>query len=149
MSKQASDTAVHTVVLDFDGTLVPAVWPERPTEFMPGAVEACFAMHRAGLHLLVATARLNPYNPWTNQRRPDAEIESDYRYIRDLLDSAGLTFVDIWKLPGKASGSLYVDDKAVRYTGRKGSWRATTEKVLALLGKEDPTFPAFNQEEHE
>ena len=69
------------------------MWPERPTEFMPGAVEACFAMHRAGFRLLVASARLNPYNPWTSQQRPAAEVEGDLQWMRSMLDSAGLTFV--------------------------------------------------------
>jgi hypothetical protein len=139
-------TPTHTVILDWDGTMVPAMWPERPTEFMPGAVQAAFLMHRAGFHLVVETARLNPYDPFTSRPRPPALIEAEARYIRDLLDEKGLTFVEIWRLPGKASGSVRVDDRAVRYTGRPGSWRAVTEKVFALLGKEEPVFPVFDQE---
>lgn len=139
-------TARHTVVLDFDGTLVPAVWPGRPTEFMPGAVDACRKMHAAGFSLLVASARLNPYDPHTSRRRPDAVVRSELEWMRDMLDEAGLTFVRIWTLEGKASGSVYVDDKAVRYTGRPGSWKAVTEKVFALLGAEEPAFPEFDME---
>jgi hypothetical protein len=138
--------AKHTVVLDWDGTMVSALWPERPTTFMPGAVQACFAMHRAGIHLLLASARLNPYDPFTSRARPASIVEEEARYIRDMLDNAGLTFIDIWRLPGKASGSLYVDDKAIRYTGRPRSWYAVTEKVFALLGEEEPSFPVFRQE---
>ena len=137
-------TPRHTVVLDWDGTLVPAMWPERPTEFMPGAIEACRKMHDAGISLLVQSARLNPYNPWTSQRRPPGEVESETRWMRQMLDDAGLTYVRIWTLPGKASGDLYVDDKGVRYTGRPGSWKAVTEQVFALLG--EPVFPEFDME---
>lgn len=137
-------TPRHTVVLDWDGTLVPGMWPDRPAEFMPGAITACRAMHDAGFSLLVQSARLNPYNPFTSQQRPAGEVESELRWMRDMLDEAGLPYVRIWSLPGKASGSLYVDDKAVRYTGRPGSWKAVTEKVFALLGAEEPNFPEFD-----
>ena len=149
MKKEASDTPRHTIVLDWDGTLVPAEWPGQPTEFMPGAIEACFAMHREGYALLVESARLNPYDPWTSLERPAAAVEAEAQYMRATLDSKGLTFVGIWRLHGKASGSVRVDDKAIRYTGRPGSWRAVTEKVFALLGAEEPPFPAFNMEVHE
>ncbi len=144
--RQAGDTPRHTVVLDWDGTLVPAMWPERPTEFMPGAVEACRKMHEAGFSLLVQSARLNPYDPWTSRERPASVVAEEAAWMRHMLDEAGLTYVRIWLLPGKASGSLYVDDKAVRYTGRPRSWRAVTEKVFALLGAEEPVFPEFDLE---
>lgn len=147
--REASDAPRHTVVLDWDGTLVPAEWPGQPTELMPGALQSMFAMHRSGLALIVNSARLNPYDPFTSLERPPALVEAERRYIRDVLDSKGLPFINIWTLPGKPSGSLYVDDKAVRYTGRPGSWRAVTEKVFAILGKEEPVFPAFNLEVHE
>lgn len=134
------------MILDWDGTLVPAEWPNRPTEFMPGAVEAVFRLHRAGLKLVVNSARLNPYDPWTSRSRPPAEVEADYQYIRHTLDSKGMTFVDIWRLPGKPSGSAYVDDKGYRYTGRPGSWAAVTEKLLVTLTDDTAIFPAFDQE---
>lgn len=139
-------TAQHTVILDWDGTLVPAVWPEQPTEFMPGAVEAVFRLHRAGLRLMVHSARTNPYDPWTSMARPAHLVEMEFRYIRDTLDAKGLTFVDIWRLPGKPSGSAYVDDKAYRYTGRPGSWQAVTEKLLVTLTDDTAIFPPFDQE---
>lgn len=143
----ADDTPRHTVILDWDGTLVPAEWPAQPTEFMPGAVEAVFRLHRAGLRLIVHSARLNPYDPWTSRQRPAAEVEAEAQYIRNTLDAKGLTFVDIWRLQGKPSGSAYVDDKAYRYTGRPGSWRAVTEKLLVTLTDDTAIFPAFDMEE--
>jgi hypothetical protein len=113
---------------------------------MPGAVEAVKRLHKAGLRLMVNSARLNPYDPWTSRRRPDAEVESDYQYIRSTLDDAGLTFVEIWRLPGKPSGSAYVDDKGYRYTGRPGSWRAMADKLLVALTDDTAVFPPFDQE---
>lgn len=143
---EAGDTPRHTVVLDWDGTLVPAQWPERPTTFMPGAIPALQAMHKAGYKLLVFSARLSPFDPFTSRRRDPSVLASEYQYVRDMLDRAGLAYVDIWRQEGKPGGSIYVDDKAVRYTGRPGSWRAVTEKIFALLGAEEPFFPEFNQE---
>lgn len=139
----------HTIVVDWDGTLVPSMWPEQPSEFMPGAVQAMFQLHNAGFRLMVFSARLSPFDPVTHRTRPKAVVAQEYEYVRGLLDEKGLTFVDIWRLPGKAPGSVYVDDKAIRYTGRPGSWRAVTEKVLALLKAEEPRFPAFDQDRAE
>lgn len=145
----ADDTPKHTVILDWDGTLVPAEWPGQPTEFMPGAVEAVFRLHRAGLKLMVCSARLNPYDPWTMRQREPYEVEAEHQYIRSTLDSKGLTFVDIWRLMGKPSGSAYVDDKGYRYTGRPGSWKAMADKLLVALTDDTAIFPPFDQEEAE
>lgn len=140
-------TARHTVILDWDGTLVPQAWPERPTEFMPGAVEAVKAFHRAGFHMKVFTARLTPLNPWTGNPVPPAHVFEEKQYIRQTLDNAGLTYVDIWDKPGKPSGSVYVDDKGERYGGRPGSWDKLAQKILLRLGAEEAVFPIIEPEE--
>lgn len=139
------DTPTKVAIVDWDGTLVPAAWPERPTEFMPGAVEAMFALHRAGWHLTVFSARLSPWDPWTSQRRPPEHTAGEVQYVRDMLDSRGLTFIDIWTREGKPGGDLYIDDKAERYNGRKGSWAALTDKILTRY-TDEPIFPKFDQE---
>lgn len=113
-------------------------------EFMPGAVEAVFKLHQAGFKLMVCSARMNPYDPWTSTRLDPAKVEGEKRYIRAALDAKGLTFVDIWDKPGKPSGSAYVDDKGYRYTGRPGSWRAMANTLILALGGEAPLFPAFD-----
>ena len=140
------DTPVHTVVVDWDGTAVPAMWPERPTEFMPGFVEAMKLMHRAGLKLVIFSARLSPYDPWTSERRPAEHVAAEVQYIRNLLDRYGLTFVDIWTKEGKPGGSVYIDDKAERYNGCRRCWEKVAAKVLMRLASERPEFPAFRQE---
>lgn len=139
-------TPQHTVVLDWDGTLVPAQWPERPTDFMPGAYDACMAMHRAGLKLIVFSARMNPYDPFTSQKLDPAKVAVEKNYIRDTLDRMGLTFVDIWDLPGKPTGAAYIDDKGYRYSGTKGAWKAVANTVIMHLTDEAPIFPAFQFE---
>lgn len=137
----------HTIILDWDGTMVPARWPEQPREWMPGAVEVVKRLHATGkFHFKVQSARLNPYDPNTFQRRDPGMVAREVQYIRDMLDTAGLTFVDIWTLEGKASGDVYVDDKAERYNGRPRSWYALGEKILARFGCADAEFPPFDQE---
>lgn len=140
------DAPVHTAVIDWDGTAVPAMWPEQPQEFMPGFVDAMKKLHREGVRLLIFSARLSPYDPWTSQRRDTSIVLSEYAYIRNLLDRHGLTFVDIWSKEGKPGGSVYVDDKAERYNGCKGCWAKVADRVLLRLGKEEAVFPAFRQE---
>jgi len=139
------DTPIHTAIIDWDGTAVPAVWPEQPQEFMPGFVENMRRLHRAGIKLTIFSARLSPYDPWTSQRRDPAVIASEVLYVRNMLDRHGLTFIDIWTKEGKPGGSVYVDDKAERYNGCKKCWDTVTTKILTRLGKEEPTFPAFDQ----
>lgn len=135
----------HTIVLDFDGTLVPNSWPDRPTEFMPGAIEAVRRFHQAGFRQILFSARLSPYDP-AGLPRPAHIVATEVAYVRDLLDRFGLTYVDIWTLPGKPGGSVYIDDKAERYGGRPGSWDKLAEKVLTRLNAEEPDFPAFDME---
>ena len=145
--KVYGDTPRHTVNVDWDGTAVPAQWPERPTEFMPGFIRNMHRLHNAGIKLQIWTARINPYDPWTKQLRDPAYVAEEVLYIRNMLDASGLTFIDIWTREGKPGGSAYVDDKAERYTGRPGSWDAVTNKLLVRLLDEEPIFPAFDQEE--
>lgn len=138
------DTPVHTAVIDWDGTAVPAAWPERPTEFMPGFVKNMKRLHRAGVRLIIFSARLSPWDPWTGTRRDPVHVFGETQYVRDMLDSHGLGFIDIWTKDGKPGGSVYVDDKAERYGGRPGSWDKVTDKILLRLGKEEAVFPAMD-----
>lgn len=140
------DTPVHQIIVDWDGTAVPPMWPERPTVFMPGFVESMNRLHAAGFKLVIASARLSPYDPWTSERRPQEIVDEEIAAMRALLDQHGLTFIDIWTKEGKPGGSVYIDDKAERYNGCNGCWRRLTDKILIRLGAEEAVFPAFNQE---
>lgn len=135
----------HTVCFDWDGTLVEARWPEMG-DWMLGATQALRDFYAAGVKLVVFSARLNPYDPWTSVPRSAAEIAQIKFDMRDKLDSAGFHMVDIWTSPGKPGASVYIDDRAERYHGRPGSWKALTTKVLMRLGLDDPEFPEV--EEH-
>ena len=135
------DTPRHTIIIDWDGTAVPAMWPERPQNFMPGFVEAMERLHAAGYHLQIFSARLNPIDPWTKQRRSKEVMDEEVAYIRNMLDGAGLSYIDIWVREGKPGGSVYVDDKAERYHGCNGCWRRMADKILMRLGNEAAVFP--------
>lgn len=140
------DTPIHTIIVDWDGTAVPAQWPERPTTFMPGFVESMHRLHARGYKLVISTARLNPKDPWTGGRRPQEVMDEEWSYIRRTLDEAGLTFVRIHDGDGKPGGSVYIDDKAERYTGSNGSWRRLTDKIILRLENEDAVFPDVEEE---
>lgn len=137
---------VHTGIIDWDGTAVPNVWPENADEFMPGFVENMRRLHAAGVKLVIASASLTPYDPYTGTERDPSYMMARAAYMRDLLDRHGLTFISIWTKWGKPGGSFYVDDKAERYGGRPNSWARVTDKILIRLGKEVPEFPAFPDE---
>lgn len=143
------DTPVHTVVVDWDGTAVPSVWPGHATEFMPGFVDAMRRLHKEGIRLIIASARISPYDPWTGQRRDPAFVAEEIHHIRTMLDHAGLGFIDIWTKDGKPGASVYVDDKAERYGGRARSWDRVRDKILIRLGKEEAVFPAFEMDADE
>jgi len=110
---------------------------------MPGFVKNMRRLNKAGIRLVIASARISPYDPWTGQRRDPAIVATEIAYIRHMLDEAGLTFIDIWTREGKPGGSVYVDDKAERYGGRPGSWDKVTDRILIRLGKEEAIFPAM------
>lgn len=98
---------------------------------MPGAVDA---LHDLAKHarLTIYSARLAPVYP-DGSTRPEAEAAAEVSYIRQMLDDAGLTMVDIHTSPWKPSAIAYVDDRAERYTGRPGSWKAMKEKLMARI----------------
>jgi len=133
----------HTIVIDWDGTLVPNEWPGQPTTFMPGAEAAMRIFDDAGFKLTVFSARMNPYDPVSGKLLDKGNPTREKLYIRDTLDKAGFTYVDIWDKPGKPSAALYIDDKGIRYAGTKGAWKAVTNQVMLHLTGCAPEFPAM------
>lgn len=130
----------HTLAVDWDGTCVPSAWPEQPREWMPGAVEA-LKEFTSYAHVVIWTARINDWDPWSMQDLDPAHVRDEMQYIRSMLDEAGLTDVEIWTHRGKPTASVYIDDKAERYHQRPGSWRAMRQKVAMRCGKADAMFP--------
>jgi hypothetical protein len=130
----------HTIAVDWDGTCVISAWPEQPREWMPGAVEALTDMASYAT-VLIWSARLNRWDPWTFENFDDATVQKEIDYIRGMLDENGLGHIDIFTLPGKPTASVYIDDKAERYHQRPGSWKAMRDKIRARCGQQDAQFP--------
>lgn len=133
----------HTIAVDWDGTCVISAWPEQPTEWMPGAVEA-LQEFLTYAHVLIWTARINRWDPFTGERKTKADVQHEVDYIRWMLDEAGLQDVVIFTRPGKPTASVYIDDKAERYHQRPGSWKAMREKIAIRCGKQDANFPPID-----
>ena len=141
------DTPRHVLNIDWDGCAVPAAWPDRPDNFHPGFVEAMHRFNKAGHPIRIWTARINPRDPWTGERRPDDVVEEEVQYIRDMLDSHGLQFIEIYRDEGKPGGAVYIDDKAERYNAGPRSWARLADKILLRLDGEEPVFPHIPTQE--
>lgn len=113
---------------------------------MPGAVEAMHRLVSAGIHLVVFTSRIAPVDPW-GVPRPEADVHREIANVRQWLDEHGLSFMQLHTDPWKPGASVYVDDKAERYTGRPGSWPKLTQKILARCGVPTSEFPPLIREE--
>lgn len=142
----ADPFARHVINVDWDSTAVVGAWPAKSTTFMPGFVEAMRRFRDAGHPVQIHTARINPIDPRTGERRSDAEIAEEIAYIRNTLDEARLNFVGIYTGEGKPGGAVYIDDKAERYVGSKGAWEKLANKILLRLDNETPTFPHHTTE---
>jgi len=106
-----------TVVVDWDGTCVPARWPEKPTEWLPGAREGLRQLLLLDYEVLIHSARLHAFD--INLIDPNPTRDEDFAYIREMLDSAGLEEVGIC-MDSKPPAVAYVDDRAVRFDGDWG-----------------------------
>lgn len=139
--KVFGDTPRHTINVDWDGTMVEAMWPGEPTELLPGAARAMRRFHEAGHPVQIWTARINPRDPFTGIMREPEEVEGTIQYIRDVLDANDLQFVSIYRGFGKPGGAVYIDDKAERYNPGLKTWDRLADKILLRLDGEEPIFP--------
>ncbi len=116
------------IAVDFDGTLVKPAWP-GVGEWYDGAISAMNTLNEAGHYVFLYTARLAPEWPDGSPRDP-SEVYTDTQIVREVLDSAGLTWMDIWTGAGKPNWDLLIDDKAMWFPGRDRSWKAILPKIM-------------------
>jgi len=117
-------------MIDFDGTLAEDAWPAMGNP-NPGAVDAMKELSTVA-ELYVYTSRIAPvYMDEVTEKNYELEI----RKLRMWLDDNSLGFMHIWDKPWKPMGVAYVDDKAVRYSGRRNAWRALTPQLMARCGE--------------
>jgi hypothetical protein len=110
-------------------------WPELGS-FMPGAIEAANTLHAAGLSLVLQSCRLSPVNPFTGELNDQSITDREIEKVRNLLNRAGLDFINVWTGPGKAGGWRYVDDRGIWYPGTTRGWQKVTQKLLLAAGKD-------------
>jgi hypothetical protein len=123
-----------TVVVDWDGTCVPSAWPDRPTEWLPGAEKAINDLLDYGLVVQIHSTRLHAFEG--DYKTPNTTRKEDYDYIRKMLDTAGFTSVGIIE-DSKPGAVAYVDDKAIRY---EGDWQAVVDQITMPNEGELPTM---------
>jgi hypothetical protein len=122
---------VSRIAVDFDGTLVTSTWPDVGVP-MKGAAEAVKAMQEAGHTVFVYTARVSPYFTNGTEKTP-AQVFENHHQVREALDAMGLNDVDIWMGKGKPHFHLLIDDRAMRFPGRPGSWSKIVPAILARV----------------
>lgn len=66
--------------------------------------------------------------------RPPAHVQIEKNKIREMLDDQNLYSVELWDKCWKPGAFGYVDDKAIRYAGRPGSWKALLPKLILMAG---------------
>lgn len=136
------------IVVDWDGTCVPSAWPERPREWMPGAVRALKDMMQYAT-VVIFSARTSPIDPIKKSLKPPELVEEEIAYIRQMLDAQLMHDVGIWTLPGKPGGDAYIDDKAERYGGHVTSWDKMRRKMRMRFNEPDAYFPPWGREDIE
>lgn len=132
---------METIVLDLDGTLLEHAWPDVGN-WMPGAIEGVKRLHDAGYHLVIDSSRFHTMEFGTayinHKKRDPAARQAEINFIREMLDNAGLRYVEIYTDHGKPPASYYIDDRAERYMGHANSWTKVVDKILVREGKLDP-----------
>lgn len=133
------------IVIDWDGTLVENAWPGFG-EWRPGAVDALKQLVEVA-QVVIYTCRIAPVQPDGKTKRHPARVQAEINNIRAKLDDAGLYTVIIHNQRWKPGGIAYVDDRAVRYTGRKNSWAALVPKLINMTGNYEEAVAADDSAE--
>lgn len=113
------------LVIDWDGTLVPDAWPEKPSEWLPGARESLDRFLSAGCHVRIHSCRT--HSKGVDERGVNEDRLASIDYIRGMLDGAGFQAVEII-LDNKPGADWYIDNKAMRFDG---NWGRIARTVLA------------------
>jgi predicted HAD superfamily phosphohydrolase YqeG len=114
---------VKTIVLDFDGTIMPHVWPKFAPPFS-GVKDAIARMRQAGYKVMVHTCRTASYWEMMGNHqipRMDEAIEQ----VRNYLKEYGIVVDGIWTAD-KPVATYYVDDRAIQF---KGDWNDVCQQM--------------------
>lgn len=115
------------IAVDWDGTCVPFAWPDRPGEWLPGAVEALKRLDEV-FEVVIHSCRVAAVEFDTDDVPRDPEIvAAEIAYIKAMLESIGLDHVEVWTRPYKPPAVAYVDDRAINFS----EWERVIQKVFA------------------
>lgn len=114
------------IAIDFDGTLhrFSKGWHDGSVYDPPvdGAVESVKALIDAGHTVIIHTCRFNVGAYEGDKRSQDERIEA----VTDWMDKYGIRGHELWTEKGKPFADVYIDDKAICFTG---NWAKTVERV--------------------
>ena len=116
---------MNNIVIDFDGTILPHVFPVL-TEPYPETKDALQTLKASGFNIIIHTVRTA--NFWTvmgNKEIPSgAEAVNS---VKDYLDKYEIPYDDIW-LADKPIAMWYVDDRAINI--KDGDWKSVLVKII-------------------
>lgn len=116
-----------TVIVDWHQTCVQEPFPQKPKTWTKGCPMALRALIDAGYRVRIHSCGTHRIGWDEHSIVPDEERTRQINYIMDMLDSAGLTEVEVITSVDKPSALWIVDDRAI---GFRGNWR----KVLREIG---------------
>lgn len=105
-----------TIAVDFDGVLYAGKWngsdaPLDPNAMVPGAQEGMTALQEK-FRVIIFTCRAysgrTAYGDWA---------EAHAHKVEQWLKDHGIPFDEVTTFPGKISADIYLDDKALPFTG--------------------------------
>jgi hypothetical protein len=118
----------YTFAVDWDGTLVEGLWPEMG-DWLPGAIAALHKLDTMGT-VVIHTCRVAPFEI-DNKTWRDSKVTSEaVREVHAMLEAEGLGHIEVWVRPYKPPALVYIDDRAIRFTGNWNRVLADVELSL-------------------
>lgn len=114
----------NTVVVDFDGTIMPNVFPLSEPPFAE-TKEALIKIQEAGYEVVIHSVRTASFwrevGDYTIPRLDDQVV-----FIKDYLDKYEIPYDNIW-LADKPLATYYIDDRAIKI--KDGNWKEVLEQI--------------------
>jgi len=127
--KKAYPDYKKTVCVDFDGTICKWAFPEEGA-LQEGVKTALQFFKAMGFKLIISSCR-------TNKKLNPKVYKQQVRIIRDYLDKHEILFDEIDDgEQGKVVADYYIDDRAIRFTEKKG-WLGVISEFVNEIQKDE------------